>query len=135
VKGEQDGSYANLSELPADEYTVLSRLPSGSIENLVAPNRVMVVSTVPMAANSTATFDAGGYLVNAILARDATIFGVPLLGGSAVELNAEQSTVIMGTLGIDTTIDGVPYSKGCVAHLPPTDADRQTPPSRGSREA
>jgi len=128
VKGNQSGSYQKVTELPTDEYAVILKSPSGTTEKLVAPNRVMMVDSVPIAVNSTATFDDGGYLANAILAADATVFGVPLLGGTAVEVNAEKSMVLVGTIGKETTIDGVPYSKGCLAHLPPTDSDKQTPP-------
>lgn len=128
VKGDQNGSYQNVFELPVDEYDTVSRFPSGAVQSLIAANRVMIVSTIPIAMASAAIFDDGGHLVNAVLARDATVFGVPLAGGSAVEVNAPASEVLVGTIGEDTTIDGVPYSKGCLAHLPPTDADKQVPP-------
>jgi hypothetical protein len=128
ITGEQQGSYQNVSELPSDEYLVQSRLTSGSVGEIIAPHRVMVVNNFPIAINSAASFDTSGDLQYATLARDSTIFGVPLLGGSQTELDVEHSMVLVGTLGSDTTIDGVPYSKGCIAHLPPTNADKQTPP-------
>jgi hypothetical protein len=128
VKGNQSGSYQEITEMPTDEYAVISKSPSGTTEKLLAPNRVMVVDSVPIAVNSVATFDDGGYLANAILASDSTVFGIPLLGGTAVEVNGEKSTVLVGTIGKETTIDGVPYSKGCLAHLPHTDSDKQAPP-------
>jgi hypothetical protein len=128
VKGNQAGSYQKVTELPTDEYSVILKSPSGTTEKLVAPNRVMVVDSIPIAVNSTATFDDVGYLANAILAADATVFDIPLLGGTAVEVNGEKSMVLAGTIGKETTIDGVPYSKGCLAHLPPTSSDKLTPP-------
>ena len=128
VTGSQIGSYAAINEMPDDEYSVISRFSSGSIENISVPNRVMIVNTVPIAVNTNATFGSDGRLSRAILAEDATVFGIPLSAGSPVEIDASQSTVLAGTIGRDTTIDGIPYSKGCLAHLPPTAFDHQLPP-------
>jgi hypothetical protein len=128
ITGRQIGSYASIAEMPDDEYSVIARLSSGSIETISAPNRVMIVNTVPIAINANATFNADGRLSRAVLAEDATVFGIPLAGGSPVEIDAGQSMVLAGTIGRDTTIDGIPYSKGCLAHLPPTALDHQVPP-------
>lgn len=128
IKGRQKGSYRSVSEMPDDEYTVISRYSSNLIESISAPNRVMVVNSVPIAIGTGATFTDTGLLSRAILSEDITIFGVPLLGGSPVEVDAQNSQVLIGTIGRDTTIDGIPYSKGCLAHLPPTPLDRQVPP-------
>jgi hypothetical protein len=128
ITGKQIGSYSSLAEMPDDEYRVVARFSSGSIETISAANRVMIVNTVPIAINSNATFNADGRLSRAILAEDATVFGIPVAGGSPVEIDAGQAMVLAGTLGRDITIDGIKYSKGCLAHLPPTALDHQVPP-------
>lgn len=128
VKGEQFESYNTLSELPVDEYKVLSRLPSGKVQEIVAPNRIMLVNNIPIAVGSPATFDDTGHVTYARLARDTTVFGLPLAGGTRAEVNVERASVVSGTLGADTTIAGIPFTKGCLAHLPPTDADKLISP-------
>lgn len=128
VTGSQIGTYTSIAEMPDDEYSVISRLPSGSIETITAPNRVMVVNTVPIAVNTNAMFGSDGRLSRAVLAEDVTVFGVPLAGGSPVEIDASHSMVLAGTIGRDTAIDGIPYTKGCLAHLPPSAMDHQVPP-------
>jgi len=128
ISGQQIGSYASIAEMPDDEYTILTRFPSGSTQSISAPNRVMIVNTVPIAINTKAAFDSEGVLSRAILAEDTTVFGIPLAGGSPVEVDPSHSVVLVGTIGRDTTIDGIPYSKGCLAHLPPTELDHKVPP-------
>ena len=99
VKGQQDGSYTSVAQMPDDEYNTLTRYQSGTVETMKAPNRVMVVNTVPIATNALAALDAGGYLVNATLAWDATIFGVPLAPGTPAEVNAENGAVLLERSG------------------------------------
>jgi hypothetical protein len=128
ISGEQIGSYRSLAEMPDDEYSVAARWSSGAIKSVKAPNRVMIVNTVPIAANTEATFSTNGLLSHAILARDFTVFGIPLAGGKPVEVDPTNSKVLLGTIGEDTRIEGLLYSKGCLAHLPPSAADHIVPP-------
>jgi len=128
ITGQQIGSYTSIAEMPDDEYSVVSRFSSGAVESMSAPNRVMIVNSVPIAVNTKATFDSDGLLSRAILAEDVTVFGIPLAGGSPVEVDPSRSMVLVGTIGRDTNIEGIPYSKGCLAHLPPTALDHQVPP-------
>ncbi|HEY0430185.1 MAG TPA: hypothetical protein VGC61_00170, partial [Pyrinomonadaceae bacterium] len=127
ITGKQIGTYTSVREIPSDEYDAMPATAPNTV-SISAPNRVVVVNSVPIATKSTATFEPDGVLLRALLAEDTTVFGVPLTGGSWVEIDAHRSVVLLGTIGRDTLIDGVPYSKGCLAHLPPTDADRSSPP-------